>query len=234
MPAHALKAADLPDDVERLKALLLAQADAYEQELALMREKLNLALAKRFGRSSEQVPAAQLGLFNEAEQLAEAADTDTAPTDDTSTEITVPAHTRRRGARKPLPDYLPRVRIEHDLPEGEQTCTCGCRLTRIGEETSEQLDVIPAQVRVLQHVRGKYACKACEDTVTTAPLPAQPIPKSNASPGLLAHIATAKYCDALPLARQEQILERAGIDLPRATTARWMMGFLAQTVNFLH
>jgi transposase len=226
MPARALNAADLPDDVDALKALVCRQIEReqhLEHELALVREKLNLALAKRFGRSSEQVPAAQLGLFNEAEQLAESADADTAPTDDTATEIAVPAHTRRRGGRKPLPEYLPRVRIEHDLPEAEKTCTCGCQLTRIGEDISEQLDVIPAQVRVLQHVRGKYACKACEDTIATAPLPAQPIPKSNASPGLLAHIAIAKYCDALPLARQEQILARAGIDLPRATTARWMI-----------
>jgi transposase len=150
----------------------------------------NLALAKRFGRSSEQGPAAQLGLFNEAEQLAAESAPDAEQ--DAPADIQIPAHSRRHGGRKPPPDYLPRLRIEHDLPEGEKTCTCGCRLTRIGEEVSEQLDVIPAQVRVLQHVRGKCACKACEETIAAAPLPAQPIPKSNASPGLLAHITCAK------------------------------------------
>ena len=135
----------------------------------------------------------------------------------------VAAHARKRRGRKPLPDYLPRVRIEHDLPEEEKTCACGCGLTRIGEDTSEQLDIVPAQVRVLQHVRLKYACKACEETIKTAPVPAHPIPKSNASPGLLAHVAVAKYQDALPLARQERILQRAGVELPRATLAGWMI-----------
>jgi len=81
-------------------------------------------------------------------------------------------------------------------------------------ETSEQLDIVPAQVRVPQHVRFKYACKACEETIKTAPLPARALPKSNASAGLLAHIAVAKYQDALPLARQEKILRRIGVDVP--------------------
>ena len=223
MPARPLSAADLPDDIEALKRLVLTQLareSHYEAELSRLREALNLALIKRFGRSSEKLPPPeQLGLFNEAEALVETAEAEQAP----ETPIEVPAHTRQRGKRAPLPEYLPRERIEHDLPEAEKTCSCGCTLTRIGEETSEQLDVIPARVRVLQHVRLKYACKACEETIKTAPLPPQPIPKSNASPGLLAHIVTAKYQDALPLARQEQILQRAGVDIPRATTARWMI-----------
>lgn len=220
MPARALTAADLPDDVAVLKRMLLGQADEYERELALLREQLNLALIKRFARSSEKLPPPeQLGLFNEAEALVETAEAEQAP----EPPIEVPAHTRARGKRAPLPQYLPRGRITHDLPESEKTCSCGCTLTPIGEESSEQLDVIPAQVRVLQHVRLKYACRGCEQTIKTAPLPPQPIPKSNASPGLLAHIAVAKYQDALPLARQEQILQRAGIDIPRATTARWMI-----------
>ncbi len=222
MPSRALTAAGLPDDVEALKQLVLthlARESHYEAELARLHEELNLALIKRFGRSSEKLPPPeQLGLFNEAEALAVSE-----PEADSKPDIRVAAHRRQRGKRAPLPDYLPRERIEHDLPEAEKTCPCGCTLTRIGEETSEQLDVIPAQVRVLQHVRPKYACKACEETIKTAPPPPQLIPKSNASPGLLAHIATAKYQDALPLARQEQILQRAGVDLPRATTARWMI-----------
>mgnify|MGYP001033717674 CR=1 FL=1 len=221
MPASALTAADLPDDVDVLKRMLLGQAEAYERELALLREQLNLALIKRFGRSSEKLPPPeQLGLFNEAEALAAA---EPEAESEPETTIEVPAHTRRRGKRAPLPDYLPRERVTHDLPESEKTCPCGCTLKPIGEEISEQLDVIPARVRVLQHVRIKYACKDCEETIKSAPLPPQPIPKSNASPGLLAHLAVAKYQDALPLARQEQILQRAGVDIPRATTARWMI-----------
>jgi transposase len=96
-------------------------------------------------------------------------------------------------------------------------------MRRIGEETSEQLDIIPARIQVLRHIRPKYACPVCAEGVKTAPLPAQPIPKSLASPGLLAHITVAKYADALPLYRQEGILRRIGVELPRATLAHWMV-----------
>jgi len=221
MPASTLSGVDLPDDIDVLKRLVINQAEReheYETELQRLREQLNLLLAKRYGPSSEKHSPEQLGLFNEAE-----AEADIPPEEESVEAVSVAAHERKRRGRKPLPDYLPRVRIEHDLPEGEKTCACGCGLTRIGEDTSEQLDIIPAQVRVLQHVRLKYACKACEETIRTAPVPAHPIPKSNASAGLLAHVAVAKYQDALPLARQEKILQRAGIDLPRATLAGWMI-----------
>jgi len=93
----------------------------------------------------------------------------------------------------------------------------------IGEEASEQLDIIPAKVQILVHVRKKYACKQCEAGVVTAPLPPQPIPRSHASPGLLAHVVISKYQDALPLHRQEVILARHGLDIPRNTLASWMI-----------
>jgi len=221
MPASALSAAELPDDVDALKRLVLTQAareQVYEAELARLREQLNLLLAKRYGPSSEKISPDQLRLFNEAEAEGEPLADEQPPAS-----IPVAAHERQRRGRKPLPDTLPRERIEHDLPEAEKTCACGCALTRIGEEVSEQLDIVPAQVRVLAHVRLKYACRACEETIKTAPLAPQPIPKSNASPGLLAHIAVAKYQDAVPLARQERILMRIGVDLPRATLAGWMI-----------
>jgi len=96
------------------------------------------------------------------------------------------------------------------------------------EETSEQLDIIPARIQVLRHIRPKYACPVCSEGVKTAPLPAQPISKSLASPGLLAYVAVAQfdktgYADALPLCRQESILGRIGVELPRATLAHWMV-----------
>jgi len=181
-----------------------------------------LLLAKRYGPSSEKVSPDQLRLFNEAES-----DTQSVAAQEPAAAIPVAAHVRQRGGRRPLQDTLPRVRIEHDLPDVEKRCSCGCDLTRIGAETSEHLDIVPAQVRVLQHVRFKYACKACEETIKTAPVPAQPIPKSNASPGLLAHIAVAKYQDTLPLARQEKILQRIGVDILRATLAGWMIKLAA-------
>ena len=210
----------LPDDLDTLKALVREQ----QAEIARLKEYLKLLLAKRYGPSSEQVPAEQLSLFNEAEQAAEISP---AP----EQRIQVPAHTRVKPGRRPLPEYLPRIEVVHALPQAERVCRHdGKALVEIGRETSEQLDVIPAQVRVIRHVRIKYACPCCHLGVTTAPMPAQPIPKSIASPGLLAHVAVAKYQDGLPLYRQEAILKRSGIELPRATLAGWMvrMGFLIQ------
>ena len=215
---------NLPDDVEALKALLLkTQAELAQTKLHAdaLQEKLNLLLAKRFGPSSEKSDKHQLGLFNEAE-AAVAETTEPEAAEDES--ITVPAHARKKPGRKPLPDYIHRVEVLHDLPEAEKVCPHdGTVLERIGEEVSEQLDVIPAKVQVLRHVRPKYACPCCRQGVKTARLPPQPIPKSIASPGLLAHIATAKYVDALPLYRMESILQRAGVELPRATLAGWML-----------
>jgi transposase len=230
MNAAAENPAELPDDIAALKALIRKQATDYQAKIDVLQEQLNLLLQKRFGPSSEKIPPDQMRLFNEAEAQAEET-----PADEDET-VTVPEHQRRKRGRKPLPASLPRVRVEHDLPETQKTCDCGCQLTRIGEEISEQLDIIPAQVRVIQHVRSKYACKGCEETIKTAPLPPQPIPKSNASPGLLAHIAVAKYQDALPLYRQEKILQRIGVDIPRATLANWLikLGVLIQPlINLL-
>lgn len=210
------EAENLPDDVEALKALVVQQ----QAQIASLQEKLNLLVAKRFGPSSEKGETPQLGLFDEAEaavQEAEEADAEPETT-------TVPAHQRKRPGRKPLPDYIERVEVLHDLPEAEKVCPHdGTALERIGEEVSEQLDVVPAQVRVLRHVRPKYGCPCCREGVKTAKLPPQPIPKSIASPGLLAHVCTAKYVDGLPLHRQEAILQRAGVDIPRATLAGWML-----------
>lgn len=205
----------LPDDVEALKALVLK----YRDEASSLREQLNLLIAKRFGPSSEKTDKRQLGLFNEAE-----ASTQEELELESQTALSVPAHARKKPGRKPLPEYIERVEVLHDLPEAEKICPHdGTALERIGEEVSEQLDVIPAKVQVLRHIRPKYACPCCRQGIKTAPMPPQPIPKSIASPALLAHVCTAKYADALPLYRQEDILKRAGIDLPRATLANWML-----------
>src|SRR5690606_17298965 len=144
-------------------------------------------------------------------------------------EIKVPEHTRARGKRKPIDASLRRVRIEHDIPDAQKTCPCGCTLTRIGEVTSEQFDIIPARAQVLQHVRFKYAGGACEGASHDGPadvaaeMPAQPLPKSNVSPGLAAHIATCKYADGMPLYRLEGILARSRIAISRTTLATSMI-----------
>jgi transposase len=141
--------------------------------------------------------------------------------------IEVPAHTRRKIGRKPLPADLPRIEVVHDLSEEEQVCGCGCMMVRIGQDTSEQLDIVPARMQVIRHIRYKYACKACEGvesegpTVKIAPVPEQIIPKSIATPGLLAHIFTAKFVDAVPFYRQEKQFERLGVELNRTSMSSW-------------
>ena len=215
---------ELPDEVEALKALYRADTERLRRQVEFLQEQLRLALHQRFGRSSEQSgPSPQLSLFNEAEQTVDAADAAPAESEPSGANVEVPAHTRRRGGRAPLPEHLPREEVIHDLPEAEKVCPCGCTLTHIRDESSEQLDIIPAQVRVLRHVRRVYACRACEETVRQAQLPPQPIPKSQASPGLLAFIATQKYVDGIPLYRQEATFERIGYALDRGTAARWMI-----------
>jgi len=232
----AFNSASLPDDVETLKALLLnAQArNAHlEAKNALLQEQLHLAIARRYAARSEKIAPDQLRLFNEAE--VDAHGVTPALEDDTSASdtIAIAAHTRTatRG-RKPLPATLPRVDIVHTLAEAQRVCDHdGALLQEIGEVVSEQLDILPAKIQVIRHIRKKYAC-TCGQCIKTAPLPGQPIPKSLASAGLLAHVVVSKYQDALPLYRQETILQRIGVDLPRATLANWMIqaGTLIQPI----
>lgn len=215
----------LPSDPKILKALLIEQQQInqhYKAQVVSLQEQLNLALARRYAASSEKVSPDQLWIFDEAELDAghAEADEEIITEDDT---ITVPEHARKKRGRKALPKTLPRVQVIHELPDDQLICDHdGQVLQPIGEETSEQLDIIPAKIQVIEHVRIKYAC-SCGQCIKTAPLPSQPIPKSNASPGLLAHITVSKYQDALPLYRQEKILQRIGVDLPRATLANWMI-----------
>ncbi len=135
---------------------------------------------------------------------------------DTSRHFPLSAHSRKRPKRRPLPEILPREEIIYDLSEEEKI---GKR--KIGEEISEQLKWEPAKVSVIRNIRYKYSTE--NDGIITAPMPPQPIPKSMATPGLLAQIAISKYADALPLYRQENIFKRFGIDISRATMAQWMI-----------
>jgi len=129
---------------------------------------------------------------------------------------------KAQGGRKPLPKDLPRKDVIHDISEDQKTCKCGHELHHIGEEVSEQLDVIPAQLQVTRHRRLKYGCKSCEETVLLADMPKQPLPKSMAAPGLLSHIIVSKFDDHLPLYRQSEIWQRNNIDLDRTTLGRWV------------
>ncbi|MEH6359070.1 MAG: IS66 family transposase [Pseudomonadales bacterium] len=213
----------LTDDPIKLKQLLLVlnkQLSVKDGQILHLQEENTLLRQRLFGRKSEQTTdsqSPQIGLFNEAESLA----AETPAEDDEETVKAEPA--KKRGKRKPLPAELPRVDVIHELPEHELTCDCGCRKQTIGEEISEQLEIVPMQIRVIRHFRKVYACKACEAAPVTADKPAQLIEKSMASPSVLAMLLTTKYVDGLPLHRFEKVLSRHGVTIPRQTLARWVI-----------
>lgn len=203
---------------------LVQENTQLKQRIKLLEEMLRLQRHKQYGASSEKDTGGQGQLFNEIEEESQNLEAESA-------EITVPAHTRKKKKRLSIPAELPREEIIHDLADAEKVCPHdGTELKYIGDETSEQLDIEPAKIKVLRHLRKKYACPCCEKHLITASKPAQPIEKSIASPGLLAYITVSKYCDALPLYRQINIFKRIGVELDRTTLANWMikMGSLVQ------
>lgn len=212
---------ELPDDPVLLRQLLeqmISERESDKGKIVHLEEENALLRQRLFGRKSEQSAdplTPQMALFNEAESVAE-------PADETAEEETV-APAQRRGKRKPLPADLPRIEVIHELPEHELTCTCGCRKHAIGEEVSEQLEIVPMQIRVIKHVRKVYGCRGCEAAPVTADRPAQLIEKSMASPSVLAMLLTTKYVDGLPLHRFEKVLGCHDIDIPRQTLGRWVM-----------
>jgi len=220
----------LPDDMITLKAMLRAEraarlaAEAEAQARTLLIEKLKLTIKKlrheRFGQSSERG-----GLLDQLElQLADleenAAQAETAAQLEAAEKITVPSFERRKPARRPLPEHLPRERIVYPAPA---VCPCcgDSRLRKIGEDVTETLELIPRQWKVIQHVRKKFSCRACE-AITQPPAPSHPIARGRAGPKLLAHILFAKYGLHLPLNRQSDVYEREGIDLDVSTLADWV------------
>ena len=207
-----------------------------QQHIRQLEEMLRSLTHRQYGTSSEKNPD-QKTLFNEAEAELEPQD-EGAPEASEADTITVPSHQRKKTRRVSIPDWIEREEIVYDLPESEKTCPHdGAALTCIGEEVHEQLDIIPAQIKALRHIRKKYACPCCDGYLKTASKPKQPIEKGIASPGLLAHIVLNKYADALPLYRQTAIFKRLGIELDRTSMANWMIrcGELAQPlINLLH
>lgn len=132
---------------------------------------------------------------------------------------------KRKPVRSGLPAHLPREIEIIDLPEEEKPCPCcGGERHVIGEIVSEKLDYVPATLKVLEMRRPKYACRPCQGSIAAAPLPASPIEQAMAAPGLLAHVLVSKFADHLPLNRQEAMLRRAGIELPRSTLCDWVLG----------
>ncbi|KVD78075.1 transposase [Burkholderia ubonensis] len=211
---------------EEYEALIAASAerDALRGELRLVtaqrdlaEEKLRAYQHELFGASSEARHADQLGLFNGAEALATTTD---APAREDVPGTSVAAHTRGKRGRKPLDPNLPREIVRHELPESERFCAHdGHALVEIGVETSEQLDVIPEQVRVVQHQRVKYACPCCDLGIRVTPAPVRIIPRGLLTESALAWIITGKYQYGMPLYRQATLLRRFGGDISSNTLA---------------
>ena len=201
------------------------QQTVYALELKIQALTLELAHLRRirFGRKNEALSALsprQLSLFEESALTditaieAEIEQINSTPTPNTTK---VP---RTRAGRQPLPDHLPRIEHRHE-PASCQCDRCGCDLTNIREDITEQLDVEPARFFVHRHIRPQYACKSCE-TITAEPVPPAVIDGGMAAPGLLAWVMTNKYLNHLPLYRLEQIAARDQVTLPRSTLAEWV------------
>jgi transposase len=228
----------LPTDLASAHALIIAQrqalsaaqerAAAAESEAkvrALVIEKLKYTIRKlrheRFGQSSERGTLLDQLELQLADLEADAAQSEAAAQMAAPSErITVPSFERRRPARRPLPEHLPRERIIYPAPA---TCPCcgGGTLRKIGEDVTETLELVPRQWKVIQHVREKFSCRACE-AITQPPAPSHPIARGRAGPRLLAHILFSKYGLHLPLNRQSATYAREGIDLDVSTLADWV------------
>lgn len=203
---------------EREREALRGELRVVRTERDLLKERLNAFMRRLFAAKSEARGSEQKDLFfNEAEALVP---TPTPVPDQVAAEdsVRVPAHQRAKRGRKPLDPALPREVIRHELPEQERVCPHdGAELQEIGVEASEQLDIVPAQVRVIRHERVKYACPCCDRGLRVAP--ARLIPKGLLTESALAWVSTAKFQDALPLYRQAGLLGRFGGDISRNTLA---------------
>ena len=205
---------------------LRARIEAREQRIRLLEEALRVLKANTYGPSRERlsVAAGQVELFNEIEATFDITEAVGIEPELKATPIRDEKRAGGKPGRAKLAAHLARLEIRHELEPAELHCACGAVLVEIGADVSEQIDYVPAKVQVLRHVRVKYACPGCEQCIKTAALPEHILPKTNASPGLLAHLVTGKYVDSLPLYRQEAVFERYGVRLPRATQAAWMIG----------
>ena len=212
--------------------LLRAERDEYLEQLKLRDRKIDdlqhqvQALLRRyFGRSSEKMDPRQRLLF---ENLIDQAIPEI-PAADAGDEESLPAPRRNGHGRRRLPADLPREKIIHDLPEDEKPCPCCGKLRHIiGKQTHEQLDYVPAKLKVIEHIRLTYGCPQCENNaslagpqIVTAVKPLQPIEKGLAAAGLLSYVIVSKYGDHLPLHRLERILQRHGIEIARSTMCDW-------------
>ena len=215
----------LPDDAGTLQLMLRAVV-LQQGELAAENDKLRLLIQRltrhQFGRRSEQLTPDQLQFaLEELEQAIAANQAGQDAAADAAGLTRKPraeAPARNHGA---LPAHLPRYEVVVDIEDHACPC-CGHSLHPIGELTTEQLDMVPSQLRVRVTRRPRYACHGCESAVVVAPAPDRPIDGGMPTEALIAHVVVSKFADSLPLYRQVQMLERQGIKLDRSTLANWV------------
>ena len=231
----------LPDDVETLKAMVIAaraeclaaevkarNAEAEADALALQIEKMKFEIARlrheKYGQSAERSALLEQLELKLADLEETASESETAAQMAAAAaareNVAVKSFERRKPARRPLPEHLPRERVVHPPPTA---CSCcgSQNLRKIGEDVTEMLEVIPRQWKVIQHVREKFSCRACEK-ISQTPAPSHPIARGRAGPALLAQVLFSKYGLHLPLNRQSKVYEREGIDLDVSTLADWV------------
>ena len=214
------------EQAARRSVELAGELRVLRTERDLLKEQLDRFKRQLFDAKSEKLGEASAAhqkdlFFNEAEVEGAQAQPAAAETENENEKTDVPAHQRAKRGRKPLDPALPREVRRHELPEDERVCPHdGARLSEIGVEVSEQLDIVPQQVRVIRHERVKYACPCCDGGLRLAAKPPQVIPKGLLSEAALAWVITSKYLDGLPLYRQAALLGRfGGTDLSRNTLA---------------
>jgi transposase len=228
--------AALPDDPVILQQMLrdLVAAAAQEQvalqgavqEREAENDKLRLLIQRllrnRFGRRSEQLSPdqLQLGLEDLEQSIAEgeAAQEAAAQSEAQRQKRRAIRPQRNHGA---LPSHLPRDEVVIDVAHDACPC-CGGALHAIGELRSEQLDIVPSQLRVRVTRRPRYACRTCEGAIVVAPAPERPIDGGMVTAAMIVHVVVSKFCDSLPLYRQSQMLARQGITLDRSTLGNWV------------
>lgn len=234
----------LPDEMNALRALILAERAAHAAErdkLAARNERLEAIIAEirraHFGRKSERITDDQLSLaLEELETSLAKAETEDEKADPAlKTERT----RKRRAGRNESLDHLPHEEVVIE-PESKICPCCGGELHVIGEDTSKRLDKVPAKVRVIVTKRPKYACRTCEKTgadevagIVQAPAPARLIEGGLPTEAMVADVVVSKHADHLPLYRQSQILARHGVKIERSTLAQWV-GAAAAELQPLH
>jgi transposase len=188
----------------------------YEAQIKFLQDRLKVIARQTFAHNSDRVAEA---LFNEAEVISAMQEVDNPLEDDGEKKA------KQKKKKRPfIPEHLPREDVRHELPVDQRKCHVdGHPLHEAGQEVREELEFVPAKLRVRRHILVKYACRHCQEMMITASTPKRMIAGSQAGSGLIAHVAISKYMDHIPLHRQESQFHRLGVNLSRTTMANWMI-----------